>query len=42
MFSNFTYIQMTNQINAKMTYKQGENKIKNLSHNNPNDIIKIA
>ena len=40
MFSNFTYMQMTNQINAKMTYKQRENKIKKLSHNNTNDVIK--
>jgi len=42
MFSNFTYMQMTNQINAKKTYKQCENKIKKLSHHNPNDVMKIA
>jgi hypothetical protein len=42
MFSNFTYMQMTNQINAKKTYKQRENKIKKLSHNNPIDVIKIV
>ena len=42
MFPNFTYMQMTKQVNAKMTYKQREDKIKKLSHNNPIDVIKIA
>ena len=42
MNSNFTYMQMTNQVNAKKTYKQREIKIKKLSHKNLNDIIKIT